>query len=54
MKYLTIKEISKIWNVSERMVRYYCENNKIEGAFLKGKIWYIPEYSIRPTRKKFN
>ena len=51
MKYLTSKEISKIWNVSERMVRYYCENNKIEGAFLKGKTWIIPEDSIKPTRK---
>lgn len=52
MKYLTVAEISKLWNISERSVRSYCAQGKINGAFIKGKTWYIPENSENPQRKK--
>lgn len=42
-KYLTIKELSADWGVPERTIRNYCANGKIEGAILRGKIWFIPD-----------
>lgn len=40
------------WQLSERTVRNYCANGKIEGAFLTGKTWNIPETAQKPLRKK--
>lgn len=50
MKYLSVAEIAKKWNLSERTVRNYCANGKLPGAFLKGKTWNIPENAERPER----
>ena len=52
MKYLSVKEIANKWNVSERSVRNYCANKRIDGAFLVGKTWNIPEDAKKPSRKK--
>ena len=43
MEYLTVKEIAKKWNISDRSVRNYCAIGRIPGAYLKDKIWFIPE-----------
>ena len=51
MKYDSVAEIAKKWNVSERTVRNYCASGRIEGAVLKGKTWCIPENAERPKRK---
>lgn len=50
MKYLSVTEIAKRWNLSERSVRNYCAQGKIEGAFLTGKTWNIPEDAQKPDR----
>lgn len=50
MKYLSVIEIAKRWNLSERSVRNYCAQGKIEGAFLTGKTWNIPEDAQKPDR----
>lgn len=50
MKYLSVAQIAKMWNVSERTVRNYCAMGKIPDAFLKGKTWNIPETAKRPNR----
>jgi Fic family protein len=49
-KFLSVKEISKIWNISERSVRNYCSQGKIDGAVLQGKTWFIPEDAVKPER----
>ncbi|MBR2302772.1 MAG: Fic family protein [Clostridia bacterium] len=56
MKYISVAECAKKWNVSERSVRNYCAQGKIEGAFLTGKTWNIPADATRPERinKKTN
>lgn len=51
MKYLSVTEIAKLWNLSERSVRNYCATGKIPDAFLTGKTWNIPENAIKPDRK---
>ncbi|MDE7395894.1 MAG: Fic family protein [Clostridiales bacterium] len=50
MKYLSVTEIAKKWNMSERSVRNYCTLGKVDGAFLTGKTWNIPEDAQKPDR----
>lgn len=50
MKYISVKEIAKIWNTSERSVRNYCAAGRVDGAFLTGKTWNIPENAQKPER----
>lgn len=50
MRYLSVAEIAKKWNISERSVRNYCACGKIPDAFLTGKTWNIPENALRPVR----
>lgn len=50
MEYLSVVEMAKKWNVSERSIRNYCAHGKIEGAYLTGKTWIIPEDAQKPTR----
>ena len=49
-KYMTIKDASILWNVSERSVRNYCALGRVEGAFLEGGVWKIPEGAKKPVR----
>ena len=51
MKYLSVLETAKKWNISERSVRNYCANGRVSGAYLVGKTWHIPEDAVRPERK---
>lgn len=50
MKYISVAEAAKKWGVSERSVRGYCAGGKIDGAFLTGKTWNIPETAKKPDR----
>ena len=56
MKYISVAETAKKWGVSERSVRSYCAEGKIDSAFLTGKTWNIPEIAKKPDRinKKTN
>ncbi|MEN6453949.1 MAG: Fic family protein [Prolixibacteraceae bacterium] len=46
MKYISVREFAKKWNVPERTARNYCAGGKIEGVFLTGKTWNIPEDAL--------
>ena len=50
MGYISVAEIAKKWNISERSVRNYCANGRVDGAFLTGKTWNIPENATKPMR----
>ena len=50
MRYLSVIETAKKWNISERSVRNYCAHGRIKGAFLAGKTWNIPENAEKPER----
>ena len=50
MKFLSVAEIAKRWDMSERSVRNYCQRGRIDGAFLTGKTWNIPENAEKPER----
>ena len=50
MRYLSVAEVAKKWDVSERSVRNYCAHGRVSGAFLTGKTWNIPENARKPER----
>lgn len=50
MRYLSVTEIAKKWKVSERSVRNYCAQGRVNGASITGKIWNIPENAEKPER----
>lgn len=50
MKYISVSEVAKKWNISERTVRNYANHNRIEGAKLEGASWKIPTNAEKPIR----
>lgn len=52
MEYISVKEWAQSHGVSERTVRNYCAQNKIEGAFLVGRTWNIPADAQPPKRSR--
>ena len=52
MKFLSVAQVAKNWNLSERTVRNYCARGKIPDVFLTGKTWNIPENAERPKKAK--
>lgn len=50
MNYITPKEASLKWGISERMVCRYCIQKRIPKAFLKDGVWSIPEDASKPIR----
>ena len=53
MQYLSVAEMAKKWDVSERSVRNYCAHGRVLGAFLTGKTWNIPENAEKPSDPRF-
>ena len=49
-KFITVKEASIKWNISERSVRNYCVQGRVPGAVFNGGCWLIPENAKKPTR----
>ena len=50
MRYLSVAEAAKKWGVSERSVRNYCAQGRVDGAILVGKTWKLPEDAEKPAR----
>ena len=50
MRYLSVAETAKRWDISERSVRNYCAHGRVPGAFLTGKTWNVPEDAAKPLR----
>ena len=50
MRYLSVAETAKKWDISERSVRNYCAHGRVPGAFLTGKAWNVPEDASKPLR----
>ena len=49
MKYCSSGDTAKRWEVSERGVRNLCSKGKVDGAYLQGKCWKIPEDAEKPA-----
>ena len=51
VNYISVEETSQNWQISERSVRNYCAQGRVEGALLEGKTWKIPSNAQKPDRK---
>lgn len=52
MNFISVAEYAERYGVSERTVRNYCSQGRLEGAFLTGKTWNIPEDAVVAKVKK--
>ena len=52
-QYITSKEASAIWGISERRVGTLCSQGRIDGAMKQGRIWLIPADAKKPTDLRF-
>ncbi len=52
MKFMTIKEASEKWNISERRIRQLVQDGRILGAEKIGTAWYIPNDVGKPVDKR--
>lgn len=49
-KFISIKEASIKWNISERSVRNYCAHGRVPSAVFNNGHWLIPEEAKKPLR----
>jgi hypothetical protein len=48
MDYISIKEASEKWGISERRIQKLCEDNRIDGALRFSRVWAIPKDTEKP------
>ena len=48
MQYITVKQASERWGISDRRVRVLCAEGRIEGAVKEGRSYLIPEDALKP------
>jgi len=49
LKYISIKEVSEKWQISDRRIRVLCGEGRIEGAVKLGRNWLVPEDAVKPV-----
>ena len=54
MGYLTAKQFSEKWGISERRIIKLCKEQRINGAKKEGMVWEIPEEALKPSDKRSN
>jgi hypothetical protein len=42
MEFLTTKQASKFWGISQRRVAIFCEEGRISNAVKAGRTWMMP------------
>lgn len=51
-KYLSLKEMSVKWGISDRRINTLCLENRIPGAFKVGNSWAIPADAEKPIDER--
>lgn len=49
MDYISIKEASEKWGISERRIQKLCSENRIEGVVRFSRGWAIPKNAEKPN-----
>ena len=47
--YITVKQASEKWGISDRRIRVLCAQGKIPGAYHEGRSWKIPVNATKPV-----
>jgi hypothetical protein len=48
MNYISTKEASLMWGISERRIQKLCEENRIPGVVRFVRVWAIPKTAEKP------
>ena len=51
--YMTVKEASEKWGLSDRRIRVLCSEGRIPGAYQEGRGWKIPSDARKPSDGRF-
>ena len=54
MNYISVKEASVKFNISERRIQKLCEDNRIDGCKMISRVWLIPEDAKKPVDDRFS
>ena len=52
VKYMTVQEASKRWNISDRRIRTLCSQERIEGVVKEGCSYKIPYDALKPIDRR--
>lgn len=51
--FMTVKQASEKWGISDRRVRILCAEGKIPGAYQEGRAWKIPIDATKPADGRY-
>ena len=51
--FMTVKEASAKWGISDRRIRVLCAEGKIPGAIKEGKTWKFPVDTVKPIDRRY-
>ena len=52
MEFMSVRDASKLWEISERWVQKLCEEGRIAGVERFGRSWMIPKAAERPEDQR--
>lgn len=53
MDFMSVKEASEKWGISERHIQKLCEEGRIPGVIRFGRSWAIPKDANKPADARF-
>lgn len=53
MDYMTAREASKKWDITQRRVQVLCTQGKVPGAVRFGNTWAIPKDAVKPKDGRY-
>lgn len=51
--FMTVKQASEKWGISERRIRTLCSDGKISGAYQEKRMWRIPIDAVKPVDGRY-
>lgn len=51
--FMTVKQASEKWGISDRRIRALCAEGKIPGAYQEGRGWKIPVDAKKPADGRY-
>ena len=54
LDYISVREASIKWGISERRIQKLCEENRIDGVIRFGRSWAIPKDAEKPVDSRFS
>lgn len=49
MEYISVKEASLKWGISERRIQRLCSESRVAGAIRFSRVWMIPKDAEKPA-----